>query len=251
MVEVVRRIRKYQRRFHEYLVNTPAPRAIEVAHRRWGKDEVVLAAECELAHKRIGTYWHCLPEYAQARKALWTAVNAHTGKRRIEEIFPHAIRESTNEQEMFIRLAPQWARDEDALRTRLVNQGIKEGSAAWNTEMNRLSMAKNDALDQLILGGRQQSINEILTERNQPLNEISAMLSGSQVAQPNFVNTPQSQVAGVDYAGMVRDNYNAQVKQQEISQSGKNAMMGGMFGLAGTLGGAALRGPYSFLPKAA
>lgn len=102
-VEIERRIRWYQRPFHEYLINTPGARAIEIAHRRWGKDEVVLAAECELAHKRVGTYWHCLPEYAQARKALWTAVNAHTGKRRIDEAFPPAIRETTNEQEMFIR----------------------------------------------------------------------------------------------------------------------------------------------------
>ena len=103
-MEIERRIRWYQRPLHEYLVGTEAPRAIEIAHRRWGKDEVVLAAECELAHKRIGTYWHCLPEYAQARKALWTAVNAHTGKRRIDETFPHELRETTNEQEMFIRL---------------------------------------------------------------------------------------------------------------------------------------------------
>jgi phage terminase large subunit len=102
-MEIERRIRWYQRPLHEYLVNTPGARAIEIAHRRWGKDEVVLSAECELAHKRIGTYWHCLPEYAQARKALWTAVNAHTGKRRIDEAFPPEIRETTNETEMFIR----------------------------------------------------------------------------------------------------------------------------------------------------
>jgi phage terminase large subunit len=102
-VIIERRIRWYQQPLHSYLVNTPSPRAIEIAHRRWGKDEVVLDAECELAHKRVGTYWHCLPEYAQARKALWTAVDAHTGKRRVDQAFPHEIRETTNEQEMFIR----------------------------------------------------------------------------------------------------------------------------------------------------
>jgi phage terminase large subunit len=44
-----------------------------------------------------------LPEYEQARKAIWTAVNPHTGKRRIDEAFPVEIRDSTNEQAMFIR----------------------------------------------------------------------------------------------------------------------------------------------------
>src|SRR4051812_15858730 len=100
---IERRVRWYQRPFHEYLVNG-GKRAIEIAHRRWGKDEIALGATCELAHRRVGNYWHCLPEYEQGRKALWTAVNAHTGKRRIDEVFPPQIRASANEQEMFIRL---------------------------------------------------------------------------------------------------------------------------------------------------
>ncbi len=79
-------------------------RAIEIAHRRWGKDEIALTVTCELAHKRVGSYWHCLPEYEQARKVLWTQVNATTGKRRIDEAFPPETRANTNEQEMFIRL---------------------------------------------------------------------------------------------------------------------------------------------------
>jgi phage terminase large subunit len=103
-IEVERRIRWYQQAFHKYLVTTPRARAIEIAHRRWGKDEVTLAATCELAHKRVASYWHCLPEYAQARKALWTAVNAHTGKRRLFEAFPPELVENMNEQEMFLRL---------------------------------------------------------------------------------------------------------------------------------------------------
>jgi hypothetical protein len=49
------------------------------------------------------TYWHMLPAYSQGRKAIWTAVNPHTGKRRIDETFPHELRANTNEQEMFIR----------------------------------------------------------------------------------------------------------------------------------------------------
>jgi len=100
---IERRIRWYQRPFHEYLVGG-GKRAIEIAHRRWGKDEIVLAATCELAHQRVASYWHCLPEYEQGRKALWNAINAHTGKRRIDEAFPPEIRESKDEQQMLIKL---------------------------------------------------------------------------------------------------------------------------------------------------
>jgi hypothetical protein len=44
-----------------------------------------------------------LPEYAQARKAIWDAVNGHSGKKRIDEAFPVELRESTNDQEMKIK----------------------------------------------------------------------------------------------------------------------------------------------------
>lgn len=78
-------------------------RAIGVWHRRAGKDDVLLHRTAVAAFERVATYWTALPEYAQARKALWAAVNPHTGKRRIDEAFPHEIRETTSEQEMFIR----------------------------------------------------------------------------------------------------------------------------------------------------
>jgi hypothetical protein len=44
-----------------------------------------------------------LPEYSQCRKAVWEAVDPHTGNLRIDNAFPMGIRESTNKQEMMIR----------------------------------------------------------------------------------------------------------------------------------------------------
>ena len=100
----VRRIRWYQAPLWQHLTTVQDCRAIEIAHRRWGKDEIVLGATNERMHKRVGTYWHCLPEYGQARKAIWEAVNAHTGKRRIDEAFPPETRKRTLNDEMFIEL---------------------------------------------------------------------------------------------------------------------------------------------------
>jgi phage terminase large subunit len=74
-----------------------------VAHRRWGKDEIALHRTAVAAHERVGTYWHMLPEAAQARKAIWNAINPHTGMRRIDEAFPQELRASQNDNEMFIR----------------------------------------------------------------------------------------------------------------------------------------------------
>lgn len=96
------RVRWYQQKFHRALVERTHDRLIEIAHRRWGKDEIALNALRELAFKEPGTYWHCFPEYKQARKAIWNGINAHTGKRRIDEAFPPQIRKRMQDDDMFI-----------------------------------------------------------------------------------------------------------------------------------------------------
>ena len=71
-------------------------------HRRAGKDDYALHKTAVAAHRRIGNYWHCLPKYEQARKAIWEAVNPHTGRKRIDEAFPIALRSRTDNQSMSI-----------------------------------------------------------------------------------------------------------------------------------------------------
>lgn len=78
-------------------------RAVAVWHRRAGKDDIGLHWTCVALHKRVATYWHMLPEASQARKAIWEAINPHTGIRRINEAFPLELREVTRENEMLIR----------------------------------------------------------------------------------------------------------------------------------------------------
>lgn len=94
--------RPYQRELWKYLENG-GKRAVAVWHRRAGKDEVCLHWAAVSALQRPATYWHMLPEATQARKAIWDAINPHTGKRRIDEAFPLEIRASTKEHEMMIK----------------------------------------------------------------------------------------------------------------------------------------------------
>ncbi len=75
-------------------------RADVAAHRRWGKDEVALHWAAWAANARPGGYWHLLPEASQGRKAIWDAINPHTGKRRIEEAFHPALKPRFNDSEM-------------------------------------------------------------------------------------------------------------------------------------------------------
>lgn len=123
------------------------------------------------------------------------------------------------------RLDPRFAQDQDTLRTQLIASGLRPGTAAFDQQMQQFGQTKNDAYNQLALTGRQQAFEEASYERAQPLNEISALLSGAQVQSPQFTSTPQTGVGGVDYTGLVNNQY-----QQKVSN--QNAMMGGLFGLA-------------------
>ncbi len=95
--------RPYQQRLWDYLENG-GKRAVAVWHRRSGKDDVGLHHTAVSAFQRVGNYWYLLPEYEQARKAIWTAINPHSSKLRIDEAFPPEIRSATNNQEMRITL---------------------------------------------------------------------------------------------------------------------------------------------------
>lgn len=117
--------------------------------------------------------------------------------------------------------------------------GMARDAAAFGNEsilarmqaQNQASMGKKTFENSVIMdkanfqnNSRATALNELYAERARPLNEITALLSGSQNNTPQFVNTPQTSVAGVDYSGMVSDNYKAQV-------ANSNAQMGGLFGL--------------------
>lgn len=94
--------RPYQRKPWQYL-SKGGRNLVLVAHRRYGKDDLALHHTACAAHEKVGSYIHFLPEYEQCRKALWEMVNPHTGMRRIDEAFPRELRQTTREDQMFIR----------------------------------------------------------------------------------------------------------------------------------------------------
>lgn len=79
-----------------------------VWHRRYGKDDVALHhTACEMI-ENPGTYWHMLPKANQVKKAIWDAVDFHSGKRRIDLAFPEYAPNGAKlferrESDMFIR----------------------------------------------------------------------------------------------------------------------------------------------------
>jgi hypothetical protein len=130
------------------------------------------------------------------------------------------------------RLDPMFAQRDEDLRTRLANQGIKAGSQAYDREMGNQGQQQNDAYNQLLLQGRGQASNELLTEDNQRINQISALLSGGQVSQPNFMTG--ANVNGIpitDNASIIGNYDNALMNQWKQNQAATGSMIGGIGGL--------------------
>lgn len=129
------------------------------------------------------------------------------------------------------RLDPRFARESDALETNLINRGIRPGSAAYNTMRTQFDQGKNDAYNQLLLTGRGQAVQEALTERNQPINEITALMGNSQVSQPNFTSTPSPGVAPTDVIGANQQSLNQQNVGYQAQVAQQQGLMNGLFGL--------------------
>lgn len=136
------------------------------------------------------------------------------------------------------RLDPLIAQRDEDLRTRLANQGIKAGSTAYGNELATAQQGNNDAYTSLLLNGRAQAVSEALAERNQPLNEITALLSGTQVGTPQFgASTNQPTLPTVDYAGLVQSNYQNQVNAYNAQNAQRNNMLGGLFSVGAAFAG--------------
>jgi len=155
-------------------------------------------------------------------------------------------------QALMGRLQPQFDRDENAMRTRMANQGITQGSEAWRGEMDRLTQAKNDAMLQAQMqagseasrmfgdqsAARQQSIQEQAYLRNLPLSEINALRTGSTPNMPQFQGFSGSQVQAAPLLQGAQLGEQAAIDRYNAKMNSRNAMLQ----TAGQLGGAFLMG---------
>lgn len=106
-------------------------------------------------------------------------------------------------------------------------QSAISGNNALQDQTFNARLTRDNAMDQ----ARAQYLNEQYAQRNQSLNEITGLMSGAPVQNPNFVNTNPGQIANVDYAGIVNDAYKNQLAAYQQDQAGIGQLLGGLGGL--------------------
>jgi len=178
----------------------------------------------------------------------------------------------TGQEAIMSRLEPSLARQRTSTETQLINQGLRPGSEAYNNAINLLGQQETDARTQAVLQGlnldiganqqgfgqaleagkfgntaQQQALAEAIQLRQLPLNEITALMSGSQLQNPQFgaysgaTVQPAPLFAGTQAQGA----YDQNIYNQQVSQA--NAATAGLY----SLGGAALGAPKgTFRPTA-
>jgi hypothetical protein len=85
---------------------------------------------------------------------------------------------------------------------------------------------------------QQQSLDQQLALRNQPLNQITGLMSGSQIQMPQFQGYQGANIAAAPIYQGVQDTFQGQMDQYGIRQGAKNNMMSGLMGLGGSAMGA-------------
>jgi hypothetical protein len=141
--------------------------------------------------------------------------------------FQNAAQQQAYEQAQgrgtFANQAQQQTFQQAGARADFANAGLAQQVSQAQSSFNAENMARN------------QYMNEQYAMRNQPINEISSLLSGSQINNPNFVNTPNNQIPTTDVAGLINNRFSQDMQIYQQQNANYQQQMGGLYGLAGGL----------------
>lgn len=122
------------------------------------------------------------------------------------------------------------------------SQNITNQAAGQNYTQNYNTIALNNAAQQQKFAqnaqqaafenqARQQALAEAIQQRQMPLNEISALMSGSQIQNPTFQPYTGATVAAVPTAQIAQNAYAGQMNAYNQGVANDNAEMSALFDL--------------------
>jgi hypothetical protein len=168
----------------------------------------------------------------------------------------------TGQEAIMSRLEPSLARARTTTETNLVNQGLRPGTEAYDNAIRSLGEQETDQRTQAVLQGinldtaanaqgynqalqggqfantaQQQALAQAIQGRQMPLNEITALMSGSQIQNPQFQAYQGANVAAAPTfaATQAQGAFDANSYNQQVAA--QNANTAGLY----SLGGSAMR----------
>ena len=162
----------------------------------------------------------------------------------------------TGQEAIMRRLQPQLEGRQAMLENQLANQGITPGSQAYRTAQTQEAQNRNDLLSQAALQGigldtqaraagfgeqqalmgtqnaaQQAELQRQAYLRQQPLNEITGLMSGSQIQMPQFQGYQGPTVAPAPIFAGAQAQGQANMQQYGIQSANVNAQNAGLYNL--------------------
>ena len=153
-------------------------------------------------------------------------------------------------QQQAANAAQQQGFGQQVTQRQIENAAIAQNQQAALQQQQARLTAQNQQYNQLLQSAQfgntatQQSLQQQLALRNQPLNEISALMSGSQIQMPSFQGYQGASVAPPPIFQGAMAQGQAGMDLYGINSANANAANAGMYGLAGT---AATAGAMAFM----
>ena len=165
---------------------------------------------------------------------------------------------TTGQEAIMSRLEPSLARARTSTETNLINQGLRPGTEAYDNAIRSLGQQETDQRTQAVLQGinldtaanaqgynqalqsgqfgntaQQQALAQAIQGRQMPLNEITALMSGSQIQNPQFGAYQGANVAPAPTfaATQAQGAFDANAYNQRVAT--QNANTAGLYSLGG------------------
>lgn len=136
-------------------------------------------------------------------------------------------------------LQPQLNQEQSQLNSTLNNQGIPQGSAAYQNAERGFSQDENMAYANLFANEEPTAYNQALSSYQAPINTLGTLLGESQPGSVNssLAQTPQEQIQPANEEGLVQQDYQSQVQNYQDTMAGMFGVASALAGSAGKLGG--------------
>jgi len=167
---------------------------------------------------------------------------------------------TTGQEAIMSRLEPSLQRNRVSTETQLVNQGLRPGTEAYDNAIKLLGQQENDQRTQAVMQGigldtsanaqgfnqalqggqfantaNQQALAQALTQRQTPLNEINALMSGSQIQNPSFGAYQGQNIAPPPIFGATQAQGTADMNLYNTNTANLNAKKSGMYNFVSNL----------------
>jgi len=148
----------------------------------------------------------------------------------------------TMQDSIMRRLQPQIQQQQKSFDATMANQGIPVGSEAYMNAKRAFDQQQNDLMTSAVIQGtntglaaNQQQFGQLGYMRNEPINTLNAVRTGSQVSSPSYINNiaQQATTQGADLLGAATAQGNYNTASNNASTAASSNLTSGLMGLGG------------------